>query len=601
MTEFSASMLAQLERMTDWFTTTWMISVGVLAGAVFVLLYLLTVVVISRIGGLNRIGESRTGLWIAGMLTGGVLAGLVCWWIVWVRVFDRVSGSLTEKLLDRPGYGDGYLTVIFPAAICLFLGFGHWMMVSRKRAPEVWSGVREGFLGWVNWVVGGLSLFALLGYGLFLVDGFGIAKFVADPNALLHSLSRIPAARDHVVTIDDLAPTGATEAGYRIEVNFPGLEFRGMEVASNQELEIASLPFTNPLPTNQMYSVPSTSAETPRFFGRDNVIPEGTVTELYVANRGRNNAEVKIRYFIRPVYAEVLVIPVTAVATFLLYLIHMSFSALFPKISAISLSTFKTEVNQPVFYLVMAAGLAFVTISIFLPYNTLGEDIKMYKDGGLTLIRVLAIFVAIWASSKSVAEEIEGRTALTVLSKPVGRRQFILGKISGITLVIALMFVVLGMWLVFWTGFKPLYDAIETSRGDIEWAECFNESTSVIPALCLAFLESFLFVALSVMISTRLGILPNLVICFSIYILGHMTPLLVMSSTVVNAFEPVVFFGQLIAIVFPVLDNFNVEAAIMTNEVVPISYMLLSLLYTLLYGSIAILLSLVFFEDRDLA
>ena len=143
--------------------------------------------------------------------------------------------------------------------------------------------------------------------------------------------------------------------------------------------------------------------------------------------------------------------------------------SLFPKSAAIAQATFKTEICQPLYLLVLAAGMAFVVLSIYVPYNTFGEDIKMYKDSGLTLIRVLAIFLAIWAASKSVAEEIDGRTALTVLSKPVGRRQFILGKFSGISLAIGLLFIVLGIWFVTFVAYKPIYDFREASKGLAEW------------------------------------------------------------------------------------------------------------------------------------
>jgi len=115
----------------------------------------------------------------------------------------------------------------------------------------------------------------------------------------------------------------------------------------------------------------------------------------------------------------------------------------------------------------------------------------------------------------------------------------------------------------------------------------------------LCFLEVLIFVAISVAISTRFGILANFLICFSIYVLGHLTPLLVQSS--LAEFEPVVVFGNLIAIVFPVLNHFDIQAAINTNSAVPYSYLGWSIIYTFLYGSMAMLLALVLFEDRDLA
>jgi ABC-type transport system involved in multi-copper enzyme maturation permease subunit len=294
-------------------------------------------------------------------------------------------------------------------------------------------------------------------------------------------------------------------------------------------------------------------------------------------------------------------VPLIAAGVAIFFIAFMCLSALSPKVSAIALATFKTEIGQPLFLLVLVIGLGFILLSIYFPYNTFGEDIKMYKDSGMTLIRVLAIFAAIWAASKSVAEEIEGRTALTVLSKPVGRRQFILGKFFGISAAMTWLFVLLGFWFVFWVAYKPLYDAKESTLPDIDWTNCFAAVTSIIPVMLLAFLEVVVFVAISVAISTRFGILANLMICFAIYVLGHLTPQLVQSNQMVEAFAPVVFFGQLIAIIFPVLDHFDAQTAINTDKAVPLLYLGWSFIYTLLHGSLALLLALVLFEDRDLA
>jgi ABC-type transport system involved in multi-copper enzyme maturation permease subunit len=334
-------------------------------------------------------------------------------------------------------------------------------------------------------------------------------------------------------------------------------------------------------------------------------LPDREVDSIYIFNRGANPATVKVYWSTTPTYLEVYWIPVIALAVALFFIGFMCASALAPKVSAIALATFKTEIGQPLFLLVLILGALFIVLSIYVPYNTFGEDIKMYKDSGLTLIRVLAIFTAIWAASKSVAEEIEGRTALTVLSKPVGRREFILGKFFGITAAMTWLFVLLGFWFVFWVSYKPLYDAVESTASDVDWTDCFQAATSVLPILLLAFMEVVIFVAISVAVSTRFGILANLMICFAIYILGHLTPQLVQSNqlgqALGQAFEPVVFFGQLVAIIFPVLDHFDAQTAINTDTPVPFIYLGWSFIYTLLYGSLAVLLALVLFEDRDLA
>jgi hypothetical protein len=114
-------------------------------------------------------------------------------------------------------------------------------------------------------------------------------------------------------------------------------------------------------------------------------------------------------------------------------------------------------------------------------------------------------------------------------------------------------------------------------------------------------MEVVIFVAISVAISTRMGILANLMICFAIYVLGHLTSLLVITNELSGAFDTVKFFGNFIALVFPVLVHFDVQTAINTNTPIPWIYLGWAFIYTMLYGSVAVLLSLVFFEDRDLA
>ncbi len=217
----------------------------------------------------------------------------------------------------------------------------------------------------------------------------------------------------------------------------------------------------------------------------------------------------------------------------------------------------------------------------------------------MTLIMVFAIFQAVWAGSTSVAEEIDGKTALTVLSKPISRRQFILGKFWGISWSSAVLFVILGAWLLIMVAYKPIYDARETANTSPTWQVCDMEITSTVPGLFLAYLETLVFAALSVAISTRLPILANVMICFAIYAFGHLTPLLVQGAD--KQFENVAFVARFITTVLPVLDHFNIQAAISTGASVSYAYLGAATVYCALYCTIALLFALVLFEDRDLA
>jgi ABC-type transport system involved in multi-copper enzyme maturation permease subunit len=212
---------------------------------------------------------------------------------------------------------------------------------------------------------------------------------------------------------------------------------------------------------------------------------------------------------------------------------------------------------------------------------------------------VLCLIQAIWGASTSVSDEVEGRTALTVLSKPIRRHSFVLGKFVGIAWTVGLMFVVLGTVFLVVVAYKPLYDAREASKVDTTWQLCHYEMVMTVPGLLLSFMETLVLAAISVAISTRLPLFANFVICFTIYVLGNITPTLVEAAS--QQFEIVAFFAQLIATVLPNLEAFNIQAAIAADAEVPLIYLGVSLLYCVMYVAIALLLALFLFEDRDLA
>ena len=93
--------------------------------------------------------------------------------------------------------------------------------------------------------------------------------------------------------------------------------------------------------------------------------------------------------------------------------------------------------------------------------------------------------------------------------------------------------------------------------------------------------------------------MANLILCFAIYAMGHLVPLIVQSS--VGKFAIVRFTGRLFATILPVLDHFTVEAAVVGGVPVPWYYLGWAALYAAIYSTVAILLALVLFQNRDLA
>ena len=325
----------------------------------------------------------------------------------------------------------------------------------------------------------------------------------------------------------------------------------------------------------------------------------GQRAKLEATNASDKPVQLRVRGRLVPEFPQAGILPWTTITLLAVAALYAVFRLVPRRIAAIAATTTKEAIGQPVFAVALIVGTVLLLAFIVIPYNTFGEDVKMLKDSGLTLIKVLALLVVIWTASVAVADEIEGRTALTVLSKPLTRPQFILGKFAGLVLVALLVFLILGSVLMATTSLKVVYDAREGAKIDPIWRDCADEMITVVPGLVLSLLETILLAAISLAVSTRLGMVPNLIICFTIYALGHLVPLIVQSS--VGKFAIVRFVGQLFATILPVLEHFTIEAAVVGGVPVPWSYLAWAALYAGLYSAVALLVALVLFQNRDLA
>jgi ABC-type transport system involved in multi-copper enzyme maturation permease subunit len=327
------------------------------------------------------------------------------------------------------------------------------------------------------------------------------------------------------------------------------------------------------------------------------------------------------------VYASILHLQLAAdlfVGVFALLLIF------WPKGGAVALSAFREGIRQPMFWLL--GGIAFLLIgaSPFVPYFTFGEDLKMVKELGYALTMLAAAAFAVIAASMSVSEEIEGRTAVTLMSKPVSRRQFLLGKFGGILMAALFMTAFLGWFLVwvvlFGSGYIrlpgqqdppdpqwvvdlsknlfPASSAADLVRGMLLWTD---DVVLMLPGLVIGFCQAMVFLAISLALATRLPVVVNWSICLAVYYLGHLTPILSeVSRTGSNAANRLVFFiAQLFDTLLPGLDLFDVGTAVIREAPLPpLEYNLYAFnvsLYAVVYTAIALLFGLILFEDRDLA
>jgi ABC-type transport system involved in multi-copper enzyme maturation permease subunit len=333
------------------------------------------------------------------------------------------------------------------------------------------------------------------------------------------------------------------------------------------------------------------------------------------------------------IYASILQLQLTAD---FFVVVFAALLLLWPKGAAVALAAFREGVRQPMFWLLTLAGLLLIVVSPFIPYFTFGEDYKMVKELGYSQMLLFTAAFAVIAASSSVSEEIEGRTAVTLMSKPVSRRHFLLGKFTGILLAGLVMTTILAWVLVWILLFKdtdpveqlmrggkktpdpawlvttlrdhvPPGEASDLLRGVGLWV---NDAGSLLPGVAVSFGHVMILLAVAVALATRLPMLVTVPLCLAVYFLGHLTPILKAVAAQhlqeqETGYQLIAFLADVFDTILPGLDLFDLSTAVIRDAPLPaVRFSLYTLsvsVYAVVYTSIALLFGLILFEDRDLA
>ena len=299
---------------------------------------------------------------------------------------------------------------------------------------------------------------------------------------------------------------------------------------------------------------------------------------------------------------------------FLVGLIAFSYGT---RAGIIARATTKEAVRQPLFFLLLFIAAVVLVVNTFMPFFTLGDDIRELKNCGLATLLISGLLLAVWTAGTSITNEIDGKTAMTLLSKPINRRQFIVGKYVGIIQAVVWLFLPLTLLLSFFIFYKVGYDqkeyALEISPW-FEWVEVAGGTqlplphserleaiSQILPGIILSFFQVAVLGAISVAVATRLPMVVNLVVCFAVFVIGNLTPMMVAQADTLIQNEFVAFVARLIATALPSLESFNIYAALARGGSVPPAYLGVSLLYGIAYVAATILVAFILFEDRDLA
>ncbi len=305
---------------------------------------------------------------------------------------------------------------------------------------------------------------------------------------------------------------------------------------------------------------------------------------------------------------------------------------LWPKGGAVAQAAFREGVRQPMFWLLMGFGFVALSVSPIIPYFTFGEDHIMVKELGYDFLMLVGTVFGALAATISITEEIEGRTAVTLMSKPVSRRQFLLGKYLGILLAAGLMFGLLGSYFEGILLYKAWFDKVDPvplptwisnlltnlnlpsdqtdlARGMALW---IDHTMDTLPGLVLSFCQVMVLLAVAVTLAVRVPMVVNICTVVAIYLFAHLTPNLVAIGKKMVAGDPGSAVGQVLSFMskvfdtlLPALNFFRISPALLGDAPPPTGPFYLYVgsvaMYGLLYTIIVLLFGLILFEDRDLA
>src|SRR5213596_4331063 len=114
------------------------------------------------------------------------------------------------------------------------------------------------------------------------------------------------------------------------------------------------------------------------------------------------------------------------------------------RILTITRNTLIELTRLKVFYVLLVFALFLIGSSIFMAQFSFQQEFQILKDVSLGAMSIFTSLLAIVATARLIPQDIEDRTVYTILAKPIPRFEYLLGKIAGVLLLLAISTLVMG-------------------------------------------------------------------------------------------------------------------------------------------------------------
>jgi ABC-type transport system involved in multi-copper enzyme maturation permease subunit len=251
------------------------------------------------------------------------------------------------------------------------------------------------------------------------------------------------------------------------------------------------------------------------------------------------------------------------------------------RILVIAGNTYREAVRDRVLYLLLFFAGMTIILSRVLALLTVGDRVKIIMDVGLASLSLYGALLAILVGTSLVYREIDKKTIFTLMSKPVYRYEFLLGKFFG--LVFTQLVIVLLM-----TIFFQAFLFIHTRRLD----------GPVFLAALYIFLELILLTAVALLFSSFSTPILAALFSLSFYTIGHFSRGLL---TLIRKM-PAGFGRSILRFVYfllPDLENFNLKTEVVHHLPISGDFLWKSAIYGLFYTLFILVLAVLVFRRRD--
>ena len=260
----------------------------------------------------------------------------------------------------------------------------------------------------------------------------------------------------------------------------------------------------------------------------------------------------------------------------------------------VAINVFKESVRDKVLYSIVAFAVILIATSYLLGQLTAGQDIKIIKDLGLAAIATFGLFIAVFIGIGLVWKEVDRRSNYSLLSKPIRRSEFVLGKYCGLMLTLLVNIAV--MTVAYYAVLAYMGWMVEPSIRE-SWPAPAPDP-ALLTAIGLIMVELMLVTAIALFFSTFSSPFLSAVLTVGLWVIGHFNADLRNFEAVVES-KAAAWLARGLYYVLPNFSAFDIKAQVVHAQAVEASYVALTALYGVTYLTLVLVGAVAIFSRRD--